>query len=268
MKIPIYQVDAFTSQQFGGNPAAVCLLEKWLPEPLLQTIAAENNLPATTFIVHNDDKYSIRWFGPDWEIPLCGHGSMAAAHVIFNYLDISLTKIIFNYPKGTLTAVKQAESIMLGFPILTVETSAIPEILTQGLGLAPQECFISNKTYIALFNTEQQIRSLQPNVLTLQKLACQNIIVTAKGDKVDFVSRNFYPNKSICEDPVTGSAHCLLVPFWSNRLNKNNLHALQVSQRGGELFCELRDDKVLLGGQAKLFMQGEIDLICKRTMFA
>jgi PhzF family phenazine biosynthesis protein len=261
MKIPIYQVDAFTNHLFGGNPAAVCILEKWLPEELLQNIAAENNLPATAFLVHeSNNKYSIRWFGIEKEIPLCGHGTMAASYVIFNHLRTNLSQIIFNYPAGTLISYKNDNGITFDFPALSVQECASPEILKQGLEAIPQACFINNQTYLAVLDSEQQIRNLNVNISALQKLNCRNVIVTAKGDKVDFVSRNFYLGQSFFEDPVTGSAHCILVPYWNKQLNKNNLHALQVSQRGGELFCELRDAEVLLTGQAKLFMQGEICL--------
>jgi PhzF family phenazine biosynthesis protein len=266
MNIPIYHVDAFCNQLFRGNSAAVCLLEEWLPEDMLQAIAAENNLPATAFLVRDltTDKltYAVRWFRPEQEIPLCGHGSLAAAYVIFNHVDQQHDEVIFNYPKGTLTINRQGDKMTITFARAEVQPCEAPDNLLQGLGLQPVAVYKDHR-YVVLLETEAQVRQLKPDVKLWQALDIYSIIITAAGDKVDFVSRNFYPCEIPAEDQVTGSAHCALVPFWAARLGKTKLHALQVSPRGGELWCELQDQQVLLSGQARLYMQGNVLLFAQ-----
>jgi PhzF family phenazine biosynthesis protein len=263
MKIPIYQVDAFTGQLFGGNPAAVCPLEQWPDQQTMQNIAAENNLSETAFFVKKGEGFEIRWFTPTIEVDLCGHATLASAHVIFNYLDFKGKVIKLQSKSGELRVSRSGDLLTLDFPATKPEPIEISRQITDALNAAPGAVYRSNNL-LALFEKEQDIVSLRPNlgllldVLTSQD--CLGMIITAPGNQSDFVSRFFAPPAGIDEDPVTGSAHTTLTPFWAERLDKKSLHAYQLSQRKGELFCELAGDRVMISGKAVTYLKGEIEI--------
>jgi len=259
MNIPIYQVDAFTDKLFGGNPAAVCPLEEWLSPELMQDIAAENNLSETAFFVRKEKIYELRWFTPVIEVDLCGHATLASAHVLFNHLGYNEEQITFSTVSGELMVTREDSRLILNFPATPPSPAKIKEELVQGLGMRPIEVHKS-RDYLAVFGSESDILALKPNFDILRKLDCLGIIVSAKGESCDFVSRFFAPAAGIDEDPVTGSAHTTLIPFWAERLKKNILHAFQLSRRKGELFCELAGDRVKIGGHAVTFFGGEVSL--------
>jgi len=259
MKIPIYQVDAFTSTLFGGNPAAVCPLEAWLPDAILQNIAAENNLSETAFTIPRGGGFDLRWFTPTLEVDLCGHATLATALVMFQELNFAGNIIEFNSRSGPLRVTRQGELLTLDFPVKPAEPCAMPEALVRGLGCAPAEV-AKSQDYLAVFQTAAEVRALRPDFAVLKTLKARGIIATAPGEDCDFVSRFFAPASGIDEDPVTGSAHCTLMPYWAERLGRTKLFARQVSARGGELFCELAGDRVLIGGKAVLYLRGEIVL--------
>ena len=259
MRIPIYQVDAFTNKLFGGNPAAVCPLEKWLDEDLMQSIAAENNLSETAFYVRKGNGFDIRWFTPKVEIDLAGHPTLATAHVIFNHLGYKGDEITFYSKRGELRVKKMNDMIQLDFPAAESKKVTPPEALIRGLGTKPKEVFKA-RDYLAVFETEEEVLSINPDFQSLKMVDSFGIIVTAMGKRSDFVSRFFAPNAGIDEDPVTGSAHTLLIPFWAAQLKQNKLHAFQVSKRGGELFCEYHGDRVFIGGKAVTYLIGDIDV--------
>jgi PhzF family phenazine biosynthesis protein len=261
MKIPIYHVDTFCEELFLGNPAAVCILEGSLPNEILQKISAENNLPVTAFLMRLEqaNTYKIWWFTPEYELDLCGHGSLAAAHVIFNILKPNLSEIKLQSTKELLTVSRKDSFIVLDFPMKDFEICAPVPALLDGLGVRVKEIYQHlNERYLAVLQTETEVKKLHPNMLALKELKHRGIIVTAPGDTCDFVSRTFYPHKAISEDPVTGASHCLLAPYWSRRLHKQKLHAKQVSERGGDLLCELVDERVLISGKSVLYMEGMI----------
>ncbi len=257
MKIPLYQVDAFTNEVFRGNPAAVCPLPAWLPDATLQNIAAENNLSETAFVVPRGNEFDLRWFTPTIEMDLCGHATLAAAFVLFREQNFSGSEIRFHSRSGVLTVLRADDVLTLDFPSRPPQKCAAPEDLIRGLGKTPVQVYKS-RDYLAVFGTADEVKHLQPDFAALKKLDCLGIIATAAGDGCDFVSRFFAPAAGVDEDPVTGSAHCTLIPFWARQLNKNKMFAQQVSKRGGELFCELAGDRVRIGGEAKLFLRGEI----------
>lgn len=259
MRIPIYQIDAFTNEQFKGNPAAVCPLEEWIKDDLMQKIAAENNLSETAFFVKNGDEYELRWFTPKGEIDLCGHATLATAYVIFTYLDKSIMNIKFNTKSGILEVSKEGGLLAMIFPSREGEKCNIPESLIKGLGKRPKEVYKS-RDYMAVFETEQDIINLELNMDELKKLDGFGVIVTAKGNEVDFVSRAFGPKAGIDEDPVTGSAHCTLVPYWKNVLGKNEFVALQLSERGGKLFCTDLGEMVKISGEVASYLDGYINV--------
>ena len=259
MKIPIYQVDAFTSNLFGGNPAAVCPLTEWIDPGLMQNIAAENNLSETAFFVKKNDLYELRWFTPEIEVDLCGHATLATGHVLFNHLGYAEKEIRFETKSGRLTVTRSDDFISLDFPARPPEKADPPDRLIEGLGKKPLEVYKS-RDYLALFETEKEVLSIQPDFKILEKLDALGIIITTRGDTSDFVSRFFAPGAGINEDPVTGSAHTTLVPFWAKKLNKTKFHAFQISKRGGELFCQLVGDRVLISGKAKTYLTGEIEI--------
>lgn len=259
MHIPIYQVDAFTDQPFRGNPAAVCLLEAWPDDSLLQAIALENNLSETAFLMRQGDAYALRWFTPLVEVNLCGHATLASAYVIFNHIEPSRREVAFNTRSGILRVTRKSDLLHMDFPSQPPQPCSCPADLLHGLGKPPRETFRAGY-YLAVFDTEDEILGLQPEPEYLKRLDLPAVIATAKGTSVDFVSRAFGPKIGIPEDPVTGSAHCILAPYWAQRLGKNIFHARQVSKRGGDLFCELIGDRVDIGGQAALFLKGEIHL--------
>lgn len=260
MKLPLYQVDAFTGKVFGGNPAAVCPLEAWLPDATLQSIAAENNLAETAFFVpRNDSGFDLRWFTPTIEMDLCGHATLAAAFVLFNEQRFPGQAVAFHSRSGILHVMREGEILTLDFPSRPAAAAATPEALVRGLGTQPASV-LKSRDYLAVFKTAAEVRALRPDFATLKTLDSLGVIATAPGEDCDFVSRFFAPQAGVDEDPVTGSAHCTLIPYWSQRLGKNKLFARQVSQRGGELFCGLAGDRVHIGGKAVLYLRGEIVL--------
>ncbi|MEW6536908.1 MAG: PhzF family phenazine biosynthesis protein [Candidatus Auribacterota bacterium] len=259
MKIPYYHIDAFTGKTFSGNPAGVCLLDDWLPDGVLQGIAAENNLSETAFVVAKGDHFELRWFTPKVEVDLCGHATLAAAFVIFKYLGYTGSSIRFQSKSGLLTVERDKELIILDFPARPPVPCPTPQLLVQGLGCRPIEVRRS-RDYFAVFSAQEDIPEIKPDMLILSQLDCLGIIATAPGNAVDFVSRFFAPGAGIPEDPVTGSAHCSLIPYWSERLGKQKMTALQLSTRGGELFCEYAGDRVKIGGKAVVYLKGEIEI--------
>ncbi len=257
MKIPIYQVDAFTSEVFRGNPAAVCPLEQWLDDARLQAIAAENNLSETAYFVPKEDGYHLRWFTPECEVDLCGHATLASAFVLFHYLKPGIKRVKFQSQGGQLQVTREGELLCLDFPARAPVACSVSESLLKALGKSPMEVLCS-RDYLVRYRSEDEILSLQPDMALLKTLDRLGVIVTAAGKRSDFVSRFFAPGAGIPEDPVTGSAHCTLTPYWARVLGNAKLHALQVSSRGGELFCELRGDRVLIAGRAVRYLEGTI----------
>lgn len=259
LTFPIYQADAFTDKLFGGNPAAVCPLPEWLPAETMQKIAAENNLAETAFFVPKGHEYELRWFTPELEIDLCGHATLATAHIIFSHLDYQADVVNFHTQKaGVLTVSRQEGLYTLNFPSRVPEPTSAPDGLIEALGgTAPLEVFRS-RDYMVVYKDEAAVLALQPDFTALSKIDGIGIIVTAAGDNCDFVSRFFAPGAGIPEDPVTGSAHCNLIPYWAERLGKTELHAFQVSERKGELWCKLDGDRVLMSGKAITYLKGEI----------
>ena len=260
MKIPIYQVDAFTSKVFKGNPAAVCPLEEWIPEKTMQEIAKENNLSETAFFISNDEKFDIRWFTPVSELDLAGHPTLATAHVIIEELNLKFDEIVFKTKIGdTLSVTKKNNLFLMDFPSRPPEIYDNIELVSEALRKKPLALF-RHRDAIAIFANEEDIKSINPNMEKLSKLDCPAVIVSAPGDNIDFVSRNFAPKLGIPEDPVTGSAHCELIPYWSKILKKKELLANQISNRGGKLYCTHNNDRVTIGGEAVTFLRGEIEI--------
>ncbi len=256
--LPYFEVDAFAGKLFRGNPAGVCPLSKWLDDSLMQSIAAENNLAETAFFVPRGDDFDLRWFTPTIEIDLCGHATLASAFVLFSELNYRGDSVRFHSHSGPLTVSSSGGVLTLDFPSRPPGPCAAPKALIDGLGAKPAEVSKA-RDYFAVFNSESEIRSLQPDFNLLGTLD-QKVIVTAPGGDCDFVSRFFAPTAGVNEDPVTGSAHCTLIPYWSQRLGKTRLFARQLSKRGGELFCEQAGDRVRIGGKAVLYLRGEIEL--------
>ncbi len=258
MTIPIYQVDAFTDQLHGGNPAAICPLIEWLPAPQMQKIAAENNLAETAFFISQGNDFELRWFTPEFEIDLCGHATLATAHVLFTILGYEREVINFHTLKaGMLSVHRNGDKYMLDFPSRVPEASQAPEGLAEAMGATPVDV-LRSRDYFLVYEKEADIISLNPDFVALGKIDSVGFIATAPGDNSDFVSRFFAPSAGINEDPVTGSAHCNLIPYWAKRLGKENMHAFQVSARRGELWCQLKGDRVLMSGKAVTYLAGEI----------
>ncbi|AEI47097.1 PhzF family phenazine biosynthesis protein [Runella slithyformis] len=262
MQLPIYQLDAFTDHLFGGNPAAVVPLTSWLPDETLQAIAAENNLAETAFYIPTDSGFHIRWFTPAIEVDLCGHATLATAYVLFfveNYVGEQLS---FDSRSGILNVRKEADWLILDFPVDTLHKQLLaPPALLEAFGdVTPVEIFRGKTDFMAVLENEEQVRSLQPDVIVLSTLPVRGVIVTAKGEEVDFVSRFFAPQSGIAEDPVTGSAHTTLTPYWAEKLGKTELNALQVSKRGGVLKTKLLNDRVEIAGQVRLYLRGTIEI--------
>lgn len=259
MKLPIFQVDAFTSKVFGGNPAAVCPLEQWLPDDVMQQIAIENSVAETAFFIRIDQGFGIRWFTPEIEMDLCGHATLATAHVIARHLNFSLPSIQFRSKSGDLTVAVDEKLLTLNFPSRKPEPSEAPQAVLDAIQHQPVE-ILKARDYVLVFEDEEIIRHLKPNqhILNQINLDPGGVIVTAKGEDVDFVSRFFTPQASIFEDPVTGSAHCSLIPYWSEQLGKDSMVALQVSSRGGKLYCKNVGERVLISGEAVTYMEGHI----------
>jgi predicted PhzF superfamily epimerase YddE/YHI9 len=257
MKIRQFQVDAFTTRIFGGNPAAVCPLDAWLEDDLLQAIAAENNLSETAFFVRTKNGFHLRWFTPVVEVDLCGHATLASAHVLFEVLGYPGQTIIFETLSGILTVERKGALLIMDFPAAPPVLCVPPSRLLEGLGQQPIEV-LSADDYFVVFDSEDTVRSIKPDFAKLAALDLRGVIVTARGKQVDFVSRFFAPKFGISEDPVTGSAHCTLTPYWSARLGRQVLNARQVSKRGGDIQCELKGNRVALSGHAVTFMEAEI----------
>ena len=261
MRIKIFQVDAFTSRVFGGNPAAVCILDDWLDDALMQQIAAENNLSETAFAVKLDKAYEIRWFTPNTEVDLCGHATLATAHVLFNHYGFAREKIVFQTQvRGTLGVTKKADLLTLDFPADPPEKIVIPHKLLDAIGKPAVESYRGSSDYMLLYDTQRDIEEISPDFARLAEVDLRGIIVTAPGNDTDFVSRFFAPKLEINEDPVTGSAHTTLTPFWSERLGKVALTARQLSRRKGDLHCKLLDSRVHITGQSVTYLVGEIDI--------
>ena len=261
MKVPIYQVDAFTSTVFSGNPAAVCLLETWPDDSVLQSIAAENNLSETAFLVRRGAAVELRWFTPRVEVTLCGHATLAAAHVLFVCKQWMQDRIPFlTRSRGELTVTRKGDLLEMDFPALPAARSVPAASLRPALGVTPSECFASEEDLLAVLDSEDAVRSAKPDMSALAALDCRGVIITAQGNTSDFVSRFFAPRVGIAEDPVTGSAHCVLAPYWASRLRRADLRALQVSARGGEVFCRHAGNRVHIAGRAALYLEGEIIL--------
>ncbi len=259
MILPCYHVDAFANAVFQGNPAAVCPLEAWLPDGTLQCIAAENNLSETAFLVARGSDFDLRWFTPTIEVDLCGHATLAAAFVLFTERGVNVNSIRFHSRSGWLTVARKEDLLTLDFPARPALPAAASETLIRGLGARPAEV-LKARDYLAVFANEAEVRALKPDFTTLRTLDALGIIATAPGDDCDFVSRFFAPAAGINEDPVTGSAHCTLIPYWSRRLGKPTLLARQISARGGELICRDAGERVFIGGRAKIYLRGEIEI--------
>jgi PhzF family phenazine biosynthesis protein len=257
MKLRQYQVDAFATRAFEGNPAAVCPLETWPDDGLLQAIAEENNLSETAFFVPTEKGFKLRWFTPVKEVDLCGHATLAAAHVIFEKLGYDQPVIAFETRSGDLFVKRKGQQLEMDFPACPPVPCVLSETLAKGLGQRPIEVLAADD-YIAVFDSEAAIRAITPDQVLLGHLDLRGVIVTAPGSDVDFVSRFFAPKFGIPEDPVTGSAHCALAPYWAKRLGKNVLTARQVSRRGGNIGCELKTDRVILSGSAVTVMETSI----------
>lgn len=257
MKIKQYQIDAFATRAFEGNPAAVCPLESWLDDGILQAIAEENNLSETAFFVPSEKGFELRWFTPVKEVDLCGHATLASAHVIFEILGYAKQAITFETRSGDLFVERHGKLLKMDFPARPPAPCMLSEILLKGLGQRPVEVLAAND-YMAVFDSEATVRAITPDQSLLSQLDLRGVIATARGTDVDFVSRFFAPKSGIPEDPVTGSAHCTLAPYWANKLGKNILSARQVSKRGGNIACEVNSGRVFLSGYAVTFMEAEI----------
>ncbi|MEQ1675166.1 MAG: PhzF family phenazine biosynthesis protein [Chitinophagaceae bacterium] len=262
MRLSIYQIDAFTNKLFGGNPAAVVPLQSWLDDSLMQQIAMENNLAETVFFVPEKEGFHIRWFTPELEIDLCGHATLAAAYVLYKFLGYAQPVIRFRSKSGELLVSRKGEKLELNFPARMPElVTEYPEELLKGLGVSNPVAVYKSRDYVVELETQKEVLQVRPDFAMLNKIDVIGIIVTAPGTHCDFVSRFFAPNCGIPEDPVTGSAHSTLIPFWAQKLNKTVLHAFQLSQRKGELWCEmLSNDRVLIAGECFFYMKGELVL--------
>ena len=259
MKLKIFQVDAFAEELFQGNPAAVIPLSSWMDENVMQKIADENNLSETAFFVKGNNEYHIRWFTPTTEVDLCGHATLASSFVIFNFIEENIQQIKFTSKRGNLFVSRKGDLITLDFPAVRPVEKELNQLVLDCFPVKPIKYFTGNFDLV-LFDSEEFIKNYEPDFELLKKLHQHGVIITAKGRDVDFVSRVFVPNEGINEDPVTGSAHTMLVPYWANVLNKKSLTAKQVSKRGGKLWLEDNNDRVLISGKAKLFFVGEIEI--------
>jgi PhzF family phenazine biosynthesis protein len=259
MRLPIYQVDAFADKLFSGNPAAVCPLPQWLPETTMQAIAAENNLAETAFFVRDGGDYALRWFTPTVEVDLCGHATLASGHIVFSFLEPTRESVNFQTLKaGTLTVARRADVLVMDFPARAPEPTEPPPGLLAALGGKPRQV-LKAQDHLVVYDSAAEVSALAPDFAALGKVDCWAAVATAPGDNgVDFVSRFFAPAKGVPEDPVTGSSHCTLVPYWAKRIRKTELNARQLSRRGGALRCELRGDRVSIGGHAVLYLEGQI----------
>ena len=261
MRAPIFQVDAFTTRLFAGNPAAVMLFASFPEDAVLQKIAAENNLSETAFLVPDEGDYRLRWFTPNTEVPLCGHATLASAAVVMERLEPQRDTVVFHSASGSLTVERTAAGYVMDFPSRPSEQISTPPALAQALDIDPLEVFVNEFNYLALIESERVLRALTPDMAALARLDRPGVIVTAQANEnYDFVSRYFAPAKGIPEDPVTGAAHCMLAPFWASRLGKRNFRAFQASRRGGEITCRLVGDRVKLEGACVFYLEGEVEI--------
>lgn len=259
MNLTLYQVDAFAEEIFEGNPAAVIpLKEEWLPDETMQKLAVENNLSETAFFIKKDDCYHIRWFTPEAEVDLCGHATLATSHVMFHHLKYADESICFQSKSGTLRVKKEDNLLVLNFPASKIEAKYIPTGLKKAFGIHPQVCYKGREDLMLIFKNENDIANLKPDFTKIMEATSRGIICTARSDKYDFVSRFFAPSVGINEDPVTGSAHTMLIPYWSAQLKKQKLVAKQISKRGGILYCKQLGDRVEIGGKAVTYLTGTI----------
>jgi PhzF family phenazine biosynthesis protein len=267
VRIPIFQIDAFTNHRFGGNPAAVMLLESFPDDGVLQAIAAENNLSETAFLVLDSVRdgadYRLRWFTPTTEVPLCGHATLASAAAVMERLDPGRNKVLFHSASGPLTVTRAGAGYVMDFPARPSEPVAPPRGMAEALGASPVAVFVNQFNYMALLASAQILRDLAPDMASLTRLDRPGVIVTAQDNEeegYDFISRYFAPAKGIPEDPVTGAAHCMLAPYWAQRLGKNELRAYQASRRGGEITCRVAGDRIELEGTCVFYLEGEVEI--------
>ena len=260
MRIPIFQVDAFTTRRFAGNPAAVMPMDRFPDDAVMQAIAAENNLAETAFYVRTDRGFHIRWFTPTVEVDLCGHATLASAYVAFHHDHCPGDVVEFASKSGTLKVKREGELLVLDFPADTVEPVSVPQLLVEALGREPIETYKGKTDYLVVYGVEEHVAGLQPDLADLAMVPARGIIVTAPGRSVDFVSRFFAPQVGVPEDPVTGSAHTTLTPYWSARLGKCELTAIQLSKRQGHLRCRQVGNRVEIAGRAVAYLQGTITI--------
>lgn len=259
MRLTLYQVDAFAESVFAGNPAAVCILDQWIDDALMQQIAGENNLSETAFLVPANEGYHIRWFTPEIEVDLCGHATLASGFVVLEQVDKTATSVAFYSPRsGPLSVSKSGSDLVLDFPVDTLEEIAGNTALNNAIGRVPVRTFKGKTDLMLVYESQSEIEQIKPDFNALLSMDIRGVIVTAPGTSVDFVSRFFAPQAGINEDPVTGSAHTTMVPYWAEVLDKKELRAKQLSARGGNLHCQLEGDRVKIAGKAVLYMKGEI----------
>ena len=261
MRTPIFQLDAFSTRLFAGNPAAVMPLESFPSDALLQSIAAENNLSETAFLVPQGHDYRLRWFTPVTEVPLCGHATLASAAVVMERLEPGRRVVVFHTASGPLTVRRDDGDYLMDFPARPVEQVTPPAALTQALGAAPIEVHANSGSYLAVFDRAASVRAVQPDLPAIARLGLSVIVTAAGEDPYDFTSRFFAPASGVDEDPVTGSAHCVLAPYWSAKLGKEQLRAYQASRRGGELRCRVAGERVELLGQCVFYLEGEVEVV-------
>lgn len=254
-----YVVDAFTDRIFGGNPAAICILDAWLNDDLMISIAKENNLSETAFAVKHGDKYRLRWFTPGGEIDLCGHATLACAYVLMNFIEKGMNKVVFSTMSGELVVQKNGELYEMDFPAYPLQSVEITKEMIEAVGGKPTEAYMG-RDLLCVFEREETIKGLNPNMELLKKLDGLLLQVTAPGEKTDCVSRSFAPKLDVKEDPVCGSGHCHIVPYWSKKLKKENITAYQASERGGMLYCRMNRDRVVLSGKAVIYSIADINI--------
>ena len=258
---PFFQVDSFTGERFAGNPAAVVFLDAWPSDAVLQAVAAENNLSETAFLVKKGEDYELRWFTPAVEVDLCGHATLASAHVVFTHLERDRPRVVFHTRSGALTVTQQEHGLLaMDFPAYASEEVHAPDMLFAAMGRRPREVHRASWTWMLTYADEAAVRALEPDFVALRSVDPATVIATAPGSTCDFVSRFFGPGVGVDEDPVTGSAHCVLAPCWAKRLDKPKLHARQVSARGGEMTCEVTGDRVVLAGRVAPYLEGHIEI--------
>lgn len=259
MEISLYQIDAFASKLFEGNPAAVCPLDEWLPDEIMQSIAEENNLSETAFFVPKGNGFHIRWFTPKCEVDLCGHATLAASYVLFDILGYNKAKIEFDSKSGILVVRKDDESIIMDFPAQPPVLCEIPKEILKAFDISPIEC-LKSEDFIIVFEREIDIETAKPDFEQLKKLDLRGVIITAKSSRYDFVARFFAPKYGVPEDPVTGSAYTQLAPYWTTKIGSKLFRVKQVSSRGGELSCKVIDDRVFISGKAIKYLEGKIKI--------